>query len=259
MSKICIVLLIGIPGAGKTTFHTTLRRSTDDVIYKFHTVVYDELVVNDCEISYKCKRGKVFAIATELMASILTLPTNHKHVIIIDDNMYLKSMRYEYYKHAERLELSFLEVYFEVNIPTALLRNSTRENKVPEKTILKMAQQIEKPIESWEGNVFRINSNLNFDDNLYLEFFNKLELSFCKTLRRKVDCHTEKMSITKLQAVDLVLRKIAHGKIKEDKDNASKVCAQKKHIFNAVRQGTILVEDGWDESELFTNLMLHFR
>lgn len=150
MQNICIVLLMGLPGAGKTTFHTTLNKRFPYTNLHLHNVVYDDLIDNASEMDYKSKRDQVFATAKSIITSIFNSPTHKKHIIFIDDNMYLKSMRYQFYKLAEQLELSFLEVYFDVELETALLRNSTRENRIPEQTIIKMAEQIEKPKENWE-------------------------------------------------------------------------------------------------------------
>lgn len=53
----------------------------------------------------------------------------YKHLIIIDDNMYYRSMRYEYYKIARKYELSFCMVYFDVNVEQCLKNNICRSEK----------------------------------------------------------------------------------------------------------------------------------
>lgn len=67
------------------------------------------------------------------------------HVILIDDNMYYRSMRYEYYQLARKAALSFAEVYLHCPIKIALSRNASRADGVAEDTIVKMYSKIEKP------------------------------------------------------------------------------------------------------------------
>ncbi|XP_022086646.1 L-seryl-tRNA(Sec) kinase-like isoform X2 [Acanthaster planci] len=80
-------------------------------------------------------------------------------VLLIDDNMFYRSMRYEYYQLARKYNTSFCQVYLQCNTEVALARNSQRRNVVPEETVRKMANRMEVPdrqVASWEKHTLCI-------------------------------------------------------------------------------------------------------
>ncbi|ESO93047.1 hypothetical protein LOTGIDRAFT_232809 [Lottia gigantea] len=79
---------------------------------------------------------------------------NMKIVIIIDDNMYFRSMRYDYYQLARNSSVGFCEVYVACSVSLALQRNSQRASGFVEPEIItNMANRFEIPDQShhsWE-------------------------------------------------------------------------------------------------------------
>merc|ERR1711909_93629 len=78
-----------------------------------------------------------------------------KVLIIIDDNNYLRSMRYEYYQLARKFEAGFCQLLFQSTLEMALVRNSSRDAKhrIPEEVIRRMSEKLEAPDplkNSWE-------------------------------------------------------------------------------------------------------------
>lgn len=71
----------------------------------------------------------------------------HELFIIIDDNMYFRSMRYEYFKLARKCCIGFCQVHFQCSAAEALKRNAKRmqEHQVPDVVISKMAEKLEPP------------------------------------------------------------------------------------------------------------------
>ncbi|KAK3759777.1 hypothetical protein RRG08_041732 [Elysia crispata] len=68
-------------------------------------------------------------------------------IIIIDDNMYFRSMRYDYFKLARKYGTGFCQVFFNCSKSEAILRNSkrTEEHQIPEDVIVRMIEKLEPP------------------------------------------------------------------------------------------------------------------
>ncbi|KAK6174766.1 hypothetical protein SNE40_017982 [Patella caerulea] len=78
---------------------------------------------------------------------------NTSIVIMIDDNMYYRSMRYDYYQLARNYSLSFCQIYVECPLEIALERNSKRKNGIVNPLVItKMSEKFQIPdiTNSWE-------------------------------------------------------------------------------------------------------------
>ncbi|KAI5751196.1 hypothetical protein M8J77_005220 [Diaphorina citri] len=83
-----------------------------------------------------------------------------KHFIIIDDNMYYKSMRYAYYRIARKHELSFCMVYVDVGLEQSL-KNNAQRNEARSKE-----------------NTNRINNNVSVDNQIRGMFLGCMDPSY---------------------------------------------------------------------------------
>nr|XP_009944070.1 PREDICTED: L-seryl-tRNA(Sec) kinase [Opisthocomus hoazin] len=75
--------------------------------------------------------------------------------LILDDNFYYRSMRYEVYQLARKYSLSFCQVFLECPLECCLQRNRLRSHPLPDQTIHLMATKIEMPDpekNAWERN-----------------------------------------------------------------------------------------------------------
>lgn len=156
----CILILVGLPGSGKTS----LARELIEFLSARHCVVncvsFDELVpleeqarIAQSSSSESTKnyrflmKDKVADILTSLNDSSLT------HVVIVDDNNYYRSMRYEYYQLAARHRIGYLQLYLKCPLEEAVINNERRieSMRVPNQVIHVMHLKIEVPRESWES------------------------------------------------------------------------------------------------------------
>ncbi|XP_031554254.1 L-seryl-tRNA(Sec) kinase-like [Actinia tenebrosa] len=67
------------------------------------------------------------------------------HILLVDDNMYYRSMRHEYFLLARKYGLGYMQVFIECPVNTALDRNSQRGNPIDRNTIVTMATKLEPP------------------------------------------------------------------------------------------------------------------
>ncbi|NXD79341.1 PSTK kinase, partial [Halcyon senegalensis] len=75
--------------------------------------------------------------------------------LILDDNFYYQSMRYEVYQLARKYALSFCQLFLECPLECCLQRNRLRSHPLPDQTICLMARKIERPDlkkNAWEQN-----------------------------------------------------------------------------------------------------------
>ncbi|XP_006001800.1 L-seryl-tRNA(Sec) kinase [Latimeria chalumnae] len=79
--------------------------------------------------------------------------TSRPLFIILDDNFYYQSMRYEVYQLARRNSLGFCQLFLDCPLKCCLQRNHQRNCQVTDDTIVLMAEKIEAPNPakySWE-------------------------------------------------------------------------------------------------------------
>ncbi|NXH17277.1 PSTK kinase, partial [Bucco capensis] len=90
--------------------------------------------------------------------------------LILDDNFYYQSMRYEVYQLARKYSLSFCQLFLECPLECCLQRNRLRSHPLPDETICLMARKIEMPDlkkNPWEQNslILRSVDDTSEDDN----------------------------------------------------------------------------------------------
>lgn len=148
-----LLVLIGLPGSGKTSLATELLKCWPDlnpVLFSFDQLVplekQLELVSSN---SWKNERREFVAKVEQHL-----LLNSNKKLVIIDDNNYYKSMRYEFYQLARKHSVGFCQIFMQVSLEVAVKRNEKRiEEKVPKTVIEKMDQKLEIPdplVNSWE-------------------------------------------------------------------------------------------------------------
>jgi len=117
------------------------------------------------------------------------------HIIIVDDNMFYRSMRYCFYQLARNFQCSFCQILLECDLNLILERNMLRDyNKtVTKETILKMARAIEKPDAakySWEKNSMTYSTDIQLNE-ISIESLCKFVIKHTTHLIQIVDNQTD--------------------------------------------------------------------
>ncbi|NWQ63836.1 PSTK kinase, partial [Neopipo cinnamomea] len=82
--------------------------------------------------------------------------------LLLDDNFYYQSMRYEVYQLARKYSLGFCQLFLDCPLECCLQRNRLRSDPVPEQTIHLMARKIEMPDlkkNAWEQHSLILSSS----------------------------------------------------------------------------------------------------
>ncbi|XP_037353924.1 L-seryl-tRNA(Sec) kinase isoform X2 [Talpa occidentalis] len=147
-------------------------------------------------------------------------------LLILDDNFYYQSMRYEVYQLARKYSVGFCQLFFDCSLETCLERNGQRPRAVPAETIHLMGRKIEKPNpekNAWERNSLTIQStvcsseaSLKLTDLLLTALENPVKCVVDNVEQKETDrviCSTNM-----LHQADQTLRRIVSQMMKEAKD-----------------------------------------
>ncbi|NWY63522.1 PSTK kinase, partial [Erithacus rubecula] len=111
-----------------------------------------------CERFLRCCRRQGLLPAAERGPGAASRPL----VLLLDDNFYYQSMRYEVFQLARKYSLGFCQLFLECPVECCLQRNRLRSDPVPEQTIQLMAKKIEMPDlrkNTWEQHSLILNSS----------------------------------------------------------------------------------------------------
>lgn len=147
-----VILTIGIPGCGKSTFAAEyVKRGGGDAIFLNGDNVRAELY-GDASIQGDPK--EVFGLIKTRMLEGLKNPSV-KYLVIDNTNLSTK-IRNQYYEMVSKDDdVEFILVYFPVNLEKALRQNKMRDRFVPESVINRMAGTLTPPT-TFERNNYRV-------------------------------------------------------------------------------------------------------
>ncbi|XP_053548591.1 L-seryl-tRNA(Sec) kinase [Bombina bombina] len=93
----------------------------------------------------------------------VNIPEGCNVCLLLDDNFYYQSMRYEVYQLARKYSLGFCQIYLHCPLEFCLQRNKTRPYPLPDKTIHLMEEKMEKPNADknpWENNSLSLDTSV---------------------------------------------------------------------------------------------------
>mmetsp|Transcript_1186 Transcript_1186/g.7749 ORF Transcript_1186/g.7749 Transcript_1186/m.7749 type:complete len:365 (+) Transcript_1186:2555-3649(+) len=152
-STTCVAVLCGLPGAGKSALADGWK--DEDV----HVASVDGAVGRRGDWDVAAWKPARRAVKREVREWLERYQgkEEEKHVIVVDDNMHLRSMRKEYFRIAREHRACYVQVFVDVPCEVALERNRRRveEQRVPDQVVLDMHERFERPKPdkyTWEQN-----------------------------------------------------------------------------------------------------------
>jgi predicted kinase len=127
-----IVLLIGLPGSGKSTFAKNLPVLSSDAI---------RLLLADDETDQTI-HARVFATLRYLLVQRLEI---HRPVTCIDATHLTRAERKPYVDIARERGIEIEAVFFDVPFEVCQARNRTRPRQVPDQILRKMSEKLQPP------------------------------------------------------------------------------------------------------------------
>uniref|UniRef100_A0A0H2UI54 Uncharacterized protein n=1 Tax=Rhodnius prolixus TaxID=13249 RepID=A0A0H2UI54_RHOPR len=264
--SVCLVCLVGLPASGKTTLARDIMTHYQ-MKYNVVVVSFDNEIMWDGGISWKSKRSAVHSSVTKLIQKYIT-SSARSTLIILDDNMFYRSMRYEYYQLSREYSLGFCEIYLSTPLEICLKLNRQRINPVADSTILKMNALLEVPnsANSWETNVL-ILSNQTLSQNEWLSIEKVLDNCCLNPVKNFQKTKQEVIPQNTLHLADIALRKVVNALILKRKETLDvsklynlKLLKRRQHILSSVRAGEIILPNTQEENciELYSEYFLKY-
>ncbi|XP_020383074.2 L-seryl-tRNA(Sec) kinase [Rhincodon typus] len=173
-------------------------------------------------------------------------------VIILDDNFYYQSMRYEVYQIARRNSVSFLQLFLECRLELCLQRNHKRSCPVNDETIVLMSTKIQRPDpvrNVWEKNNLTLESAENVLEMDIQKVFELLDVSL-ENPEKPFEENIEQKAIDRaicaasvLHQADQAIRRLVSQSMKTAKDKKLPACNMKLLSEELNRLKTVLLED----------------
>ncbi|XP_049296590.1 L-seryl-tRNA(Sec) kinase [Anopheles funestus] len=254
MPRICLNVLVGIPGSGKTTYCQQIvalpRRQFEVVhvcydsyikidvnydkfrdvkglykVYRQKLLSYVEMIILSFKENDQSKLNEVVARWSKQFENELHISSNamiSDVVLLIDDNNYYRSMRREWQKIASKLAIGYLETYFDTALSTAIQRNRERPQPIDEQIINQMWMRLEKPngkLYQREEDVITVQENVEYD-----RVVGQIEYCLEHPQEHSAVPKTvaEPMEQSEVHKTDIILRKLISKKMVEAKDSMSK-------------------------------------
>lgn len=246
--KLFVVSLVGIPASGKSTLARRILKMSSENSLSVNVVVvsFDDMMKIDFKSisdgDYKQHREEFFnkleriltkfkddleILSNEIPSdSFHVTPENTSTLFILDDNMYLRSMRQRSRKMCKNCRCDHFQIYIKCFLDVALVRNSQRINSVDKLVIEKMFNDLEVPLNS---RTITIEAPIA-DDDLLNDLNDRMSMP--ETLTEEPQKIAQDQSI--IHEMDLITRKELSLRIQELKstDNLNRISLK----FNAMRK-----------------------
>ena len=283
MKSVCVVVLVGLPGSGKTSLTVQLK----DVLVKRDSVhvscfSFDDILPLDLQASIALSTVEETTkeyrmLMRRQIESCVESFQEGTLIIIIDDNNYYRSMRYTYYQLATKHKAGYLQVYLKCPTMFAIKRNNQRpsQQRVPECVIHSMASRLQEPCEKWE-KFFTLDC-LQFEDQALQSLVSTIsaESSNPVMLMTESEDRTRQAEADRLansssfrQKVDLIMRKNISLAIKQSSGAKCEISVLAKRlnesrqvIMRGIQLGTLWIPEGvgedCDSIEQWVTPLLH--
>eukprot|EP00700_Malawimonas_jakobiformis_P001976 EC722930.1.p1 GENE.EC722930.1~~EC722930.1.p1 ORF type:complete len:171 (+),score=10.01 EC722930.1:76-588(+) len=159
MLRSTVIVLFGIPGSGKSHWRMLIKKGPHLSSFLRENVDVREIVFDDfedamlggCFTQEAWHQARELALQklNELLASAAQQQSGCT-VILVEDVLYLRSMRREVYRIARDAGVAYLQLHVDTPVDCAIQRNAHRERRVPEESLRRAAAGFEPATSEWQ-------------------------------------------------------------------------------------------------------------
>ncbi|NXJ06487.1 PSTK kinase, partial [Odontophorus gujanensis] len=190
--------------------------------------------------------------------------------LVLDDNFYYRSMRYEVFQLARKYSLGFCQLFLECPLELCLHRNRLRGRPVPEGTVRRMAQRMEAPEPEknpWERHSLILSCSACAPEDEHAQIINLLSTALENPVKQNEGNAEQKeadratCAASAVHRADQTCRRIISQTMKEAKDRnvlpsemqslAEELSKLKAGVLEEVRQGSHLESESGQHSPSF--------
>lgn len=258
-SNVCVVVFFGGPATGKTSFLKFLLENSSKFDFLLKYFSYDDFIKIDENFkefleseNFKEARKSVLN-EIEFCIEKCLQNKSEKYLIIIDDNNYYKSMRYEFYKSSKKFNSGFFQIFFNSGLKESLDRNSNRTKSLNENAVRNIFNKIEKPDirNKWEENTLTFNIDAG-------DSFQNLEQKLCQTIEERfnnpeviIDQSLVQIRQSSIHEIDLILRKSINQRLKAStgmdlRKYATELNLRRKQLLSDLRNNILEIPHNFD-------------
>lgn len=254
------------------------RKDRFNLIILLKQIIYD---IKNCNNNFTESKNVIFKEFPYINIDNIEIkfPKQHElcknYLLIIDDNMYYKSMRNQILNIAKQENIGYYVTYFEIDLDNALESNRLREQHcIPNEFVEKMYKKFDIPILEDNYTIFKVNRN-NQSNNNYMEIFPKInEITFNEMIKSKIKQNLknnveqkivdQKHIQSKIHKIDLILRKEISIKINNynrllidndrcitKKQYANILCEKRKLLLQQIRNEDLEIPDDLNDLKIY--------
>lgn len=187
-------------------------------------------------------------------SSVLEIRDSDTVYIMIDDNMYYSSMRYNFYQLARKYEIGFCQIYLQIDVDIAISQNAKRDIKVADDVITTMATKMEPP--DWSRNSWEEHSITFTEESDLKSVHELLQKAVSRPVQPVEDVDVEQQNQSRVicsesfvYQSDIILRRLVSQEMSVAKDNsmtkpdmkslAGLLQTVRKHLLDCLKSGTM--------------------
>ncbi|OQS00753.1 hypothetical protein THRCLA_05870 [Thraustotheca clavata] len=231
-----IVLLCGLPGAGKSTLSKYILQafsSSYDIDYLCFDTIFANTSKDSTEFVPEQWQSSISSIYLHVQQSLqehIQSTTLTKKIFLLDDNMYYRSMRKKYYQLCRQWNAGFCQIYVNTNSVICQTHNASRVFPVPQVVFNRMETLFQAPnptLCTWETHTLEIDhvensSQITFHmETLFEKAFKNPILDHSQSLKNERETSRRSNEKSVLHQADLALRQLVGQLLKDAKQTGS--------------------------------------
>jgi tRNA uridine 5-carbamoylmethylation protein Kti12 len=216
-----LIILVGLPASGKTTFAFKLKENIEDYFQKSVKIIDPDKIRN--ELFPEKFDFKNEPLIREKYIHSVRSQLGKGHIVISDDLNYYSSMRHDLKSIADGLNVKFFIIYIATPLSICLKRNEERGKPIPDEIIYNISSKFDNfDRYKWDTPFDTYNFSRDKDLTQFIEKLKDKILLELKEQKKRKETNQNTTSNSVLENLDLITRKYVGELLKNPINQGSK-------------------------------------